>query len=253
MKIENKIIQGNCLEEMKDLEEDSVDLVLTDPPYNQTRNEWDVIFSLDDWFDQLWRVLKPSGLVVMTAQDPFGAKAIVNQEEYFKYDAVWNKVKPTGHLNSNKMPLRKHERILIFGKQKGSFNVIKKGNEVRTDKPGTVNNTTNYGKDESLEKREYIGRHPTTIMRFSSADQTNVNHPTEKPVELFRYLIKLYCNEGETVLDPFAGSGTTAVAAKQANRNWICIEKEQKYIETIQERVNSQPQNLKQFQSQKSL
>jgi len=254
--MKNRVIQGDCLEEMKELEEDSVDLVLTDPPYNQTRNEWDVSFSLDKWFDQLWRVLKPSGLVVMTAQDPFGAKAIISQEDYFKYDLVWDKVLSSGYLNSNKMPLRQHERILVFGKEKGTYNKILQGTEVRKKKSGGVDPSSNYGQDvEGFEKeeREYQGRCPTSIISKSNADKTENNHPTEKPVELFRHLIKLYSNEGETVLDPFAGSGTTAVSAKQANRNWVCIEKEEEYIETIRERVNSQPQNLKAFTTQNRL
>src|SRR6056297_1377262 len=132
--MKNKVIEGDCIEKMKEMDENSVDLVLTDPPYNQTRNEWDVSFSLEDWFSQLWRVLKPSGLVVMTAQDPFGAKAIINQEDYFKYDLVWDKVLASGHLNSNKMPMRQHERILVFGKEKGTYNKIMQGNEVRKKK-----------------------------------------------------------------------------------------------------------------------
>ena len=233
----NKIHQGDCLEIMKDIPDGSIDMILCDLPYGTTRNKWDTIIPLDELWGQYERVIKDNGAIVLTAQTPFDKVLGSSNIKSLKYEWIWEKNKATGHLNSKKMPLKEHENILVFYKKLPTYNpVMGKGKPYSNNhKPG--DSGTNYGKVGFSKRENVTTRYPRSILDFNV--EAKPAHPTQKPVELFEYLIKTYTNEGETVLDNCIGSGTTAVAALNTNRTFIGIEKEKEYVDIANERIKS--------------
>jgi len=210
---------------------------------------WDTVIPLKPMWKQIKRLIKSNGAIVMTASQPFTSKLVMSNLEMFKYEWIWDKVLTTGHLNSKIIPLKRHENILIFGIGKLNYNPemtiriktrINKSNgrEFHGDGMHT------YGKFKSINAT-YNKRFPTSILKVSNANKTDIQHPTQKPVALFQYLIKTYTNEGETVLDFACGSGTTAIACERLNRKWICIEKEEKYCEIVVKRVVRERQQMR--------
>lgn len=238
----NKVIHGDCLDVMQDIPSNSIDMILCDLPYGTTQNKWDVIIPLDKLWEQYERIIKDNGMICLTSAEPFTSTLITSNKKLFKYDLIWDKKLSSGFLNAKRMPLRRHEQILCFYKKLPPYNpemvtrgkVRKKGITTETGK-----HTSNYGKFDNsvVENNEY---YPTSIIEVSNANRKDKLHPTEKPLELFEYLIKTYTNEGDLVLDNTAGSGTTAVACIRFNRNYICIEKEEKYYHLIQKRVSEE-------------
>jgi len=232
----NKIYQGDCLELMKQIEDKSVDLILCDLPYGTTRNKWDSVIPLEELWEQYERIIKPNGAIVLTAVQIFASQLIMSRQNLFKYDLIWKKTIASGQLNVNKMPLRLHEHILVFYKKQPTYN-----QQMTKGTPYTINRKATY-KGEGYNKqtdsyKENTGfRHPTSVLEFSNP-RIKGGHPTQKPVALFEYLIKTYTNEGDLVLDNCAGSGTTGVACKNLNRNYILIEKEPEYIDIINKRL----------------
>ena len=238
----NSVNQGDCLKLMNGIPDKSVDMIHADLPYNTTQNKWDSLIDLDKLWLQYERIIKNDGAIVLTADSYFTTKLINSNKNLFKYKMVWNKKGTTGFLNANRMPLRQHEDIVIFYKNLGTYNPIM----VTRGKPrqkGSYNKKKGngdmcYGNFDNIEK--YNNKYyPTSILEFSNANQVDKKHPTEKPVALFEYLIKTYTNKGDLVLDNVAGSGTTGVACQNTNRDYILIEKEQKYIDVIKERLES--------------
>lgn len=217
-----EIWNGDCLELMKDIPDGSVDMILCDLPYGTTQNKWDNVIPFEPLWKQYWRVCKPNAAIVLTAAQPFTSILVISQVAAFKYDWVWQKGKPTGHLNAKKMPLREKEDVCVFYRSQCVYNPqgAKETNHVvkRT-------NRGNYG-ECSKETLQTVTGYPTNIITFRSETGS---HPTQKPVALFEYLIRTYTNPGETVLDNCSGSGTTAVAAHRTGRKSICIEKELSY------------------------
>jgi site-specific DNA-methyltransferase (adenine-specific) len=236
----NKIHCGDCLELMKDMPDKSVDMILSDLPYGTTACKWDVIIPFEQLWEQYKRVIKDNGAIVLTASQPFTSALVMSNVNNFKYALVWDKVKSSQPHLSKIQPMKRHEDILIFGKGK----VIYYPQKVLKDKPrkayGSKMTKDNDHKLGLKQLTPYLITHsfPTSIIPFSNADNTTRVHPTQKPVELFKYLIKTYTNEGDLVLDNCIGSGTTAVACKQINRNFIGIEKEQKYVDIANKRLN---------------
>lgn len=235
---------GDCLEVMKQIDDKSVDMVLCDLPYGTTRCKWDSVIDLKELWSQYKRIIKPNGVVVLTAQTPFDKVLGVSNLDMLKYEWIWEKTQATGHLNAKKMPMKSHENILIFYNNLPVYNPQKttghKPINSYTKYIETQNNTELYGK----MKREISGggetdRYPRSVITYSSDKQVSCLHPTQKPLALFEYLIKTYTNEGNLVLDNCAGSGTTAVACINTNRNYICIEKDDKYFEVAKERINN--------------
>jgi len=232
----NKIYQGDCLELMKQIEDKSIDLILCDLPYGTTRNKWDSVIPLEELWEQYERIIKPNGAIVLTAVQIFASQLIMSRQNLFKYDLIWKKTIASGQLNVNKMPLRLHEHILVFYKKQPTYN-----QQMTKGTPYTINRKATY-KGEGYNKqtdsyKENTGfRHPTSVLEFSNP-RIKGGHPTQKPVALFEYLIKTYTNEGDLVLDNCAGSGTTGVACKNLNRNYILIEKEPEYIDIINKRL----------------
>lgn len=236
----NKIIHGDCLEEMKNIKDKSIDMVLCDLPYGTTRNKWDSIIPLDELWEQYNRIIKDNGAIVLTAQTPFDKVLGCSNLKMLRYEWIWQKTQGTGHLNAKKMPMKNHENILVFYKKLPTYNPQKTVGTPYTQKSGKASG--NYGSQVQVITENSGERYPLTVQLFKSNKGL---HPTQKPVELFEYLIKTYTNEGDVVLDNCIGSGTTAVAAISTGRNFIGIEQEWEYCEVANQRIEEAKLNKK--------
>ena len=221
---------------MKNIPDKSVDLVLTDPPYGTTSCSWDSVIPLEPMWKELKRIIKPSGAIVLFGSEPFSSMLRVSNIGAFKYDWIWDKVKPSGHLNAKRMPMKQHEIISVFGYDSVVYLPVMTEQKERVSKNYTSNKSDLFG-DERQVSRVTNLKYPKSILVESNAMQKGKVHPTQKPVALMEYLIKTYSNEGMTVLDFCAGSGTTGVAAKNLNRNFIGIEMDEGYFKVAQERI----------------
>jgi len=236
----NQILNGDCLELMKDIPNGSIDMILCDLPYGTTQNKWDAVIPFDLLLLQYKRVLKPNGAIVLTASQPFTSFLIVNLIELYKYSWTWDKVnKFSGHLNAKKQPLRIVEDICVFYSSQPTYNPIMiKGEPYTAISKGAK--SSNFGSQidevKTVNEGLYYPKNLISIKGDKRGDEGRI-HPTQKPIELFEYLIKTYTNENDLVLDNCAGSGTTAIACINTNRNYICMEKEQKYYDIILNRV----------------
>jgi site-specific DNA-methyltransferase (adenine-specific) len=233
------LMQGDCLERMKEIPSGSVDMVLTDPPYGTTACKWDSIIPLEPMWEQLKRVIKPNGAIIMTASQTFTSVLINSNIKQFKYSWAWQKSNLTGHLNAKKQPLKCMEDICVFYKKQATYNpqmTIGKP----YDKGVCSNKTENYGKQTPVKTKNKSGaRYPKNIINIKNVHRAHSIHPTQKPVALMEYLIKTYTNETETVLDFTMGSGSTGVAAKNLNRKFIGIELDETYFNTAKERIEN--------------
>jgi len=238
--MENTTLLGDCLELMKDIPSGSIDMILCDLPYEETRNNWDFALPFNLLWAQYERIIRPDGVILLFGQGKFSARLMLSNEKIHRYNLIWQKTTPTGHLNAKKMPLRAHEDILVFYKSLPIYNPQKTSGHSRKVSTSlhkrNSKKTSNYG-DHDLTSYDSTDRYPTSVLKFPTDKQKSSLHPTQKPVSLFEYLIKTYTNEGETVLDNCAGSGTTAIACINTNRNYILIEKEEKYYNVINERI----------------
>lgn len=236
----NKINFGDCLELMNDIPDESVDMILCDLPYGVTKNKWDSVINLTRLWLQYERIIKPNGAIILTGQDKFSARLMLSNERLHRYNLIWEKTSPTGHLNAKRMPLRSHEDILVFYKSIPTYNPQKTtGHKRKVSTAAHKRNskkTTNYG-EHGLTTYDSTERFPKSVLKFATDKQKSAIHPTQKPVALFEYLIKTYTNEGETVLDNCSGSGTTAIACMTTNRNYICIENDKEHFENSNRRV----------------
>lgn len=233
----NKVTQGDCLEVMRDIPDNSVDMILCDLPYGTTRNNWDSIIPLEPLWAEYDRIIKPNGAVVLTAAQPFTTTLIASNIKGFRYSLVWDKKMSSGFLNAKKMPLRRHEDVCVFYKKPPTYNPQMEERGKPRKKGGYVGgNKGCYGdhKEQTSFNNTY---YPTSILEFSNANQGSKQHPTQKPTALFEYLIRTYTNEGEIILDNCLGSGTTAVAALNTNRQFIGIEREPDYVAIANQRI----------------
>jgi len=231
-----KLIHGDCLEEMKAIPYQSVDMILADPPYGTTACEWDSVIPLEPMWNQLIRIVKPTGAIVLTASQPFTTSLIHSNMNMFKYCWVWNKIKPSTGLHANQMPLKCTEDVIVFGKSIPYYaQMIKKELriEIKNDSNGEAFGNNRVNKIHNNCEKGY----PKNIIEISNADQSDRHHPTQKPVSLMEYLIKTYTNENETVLDFTMGSGTTGVACRNTNRKFIGIELDETYFNTARNRI----------------
>lgn len=232
------LMKGDCLERMKEIPSGSVDMVLADVPYGTTACAWDSIIPLEPMWEQLKRIIKPNGAIVMTASQPFTTTLISSNMKMFKYCWVWHKTRPSNFPLAKRQPMKYHEDIVVFGvKSPSYFPQMVKGDKVR--KKGK--NDGYRGFNSGLERHDYLDKeytdfYPSTIQTFTNHNGGLV-HPTQKPVALMEYLIKTYTNEGETVLDFTAGSFTTGVACVNLDRKFIGIEMDEKYFEIGSNRV----------------
>jgi DNA modification methylase len=235
------LLQGDCLELLKEVETNSIDLILADLPYGMTANKWDSVIPFKPLFEQYQRIIKDHGAVLLFGMGKFGASLIMNAPNKmpYRYEWIWQKTHPAGFLSSHRMPLRAHENIYVFYKHLPTYNP-----QMRTGfKPykamSLPSSGTNYELPSGTGKsRESKGdRFPVDVITFSNVNNHYV-HPTQKPVDLLEYLIKTYTNEGMTVLDNTMGSGSTGVAAKKLKRNFIGMELNKEYFEIAKQRIN---------------
>lgn len=222
----NNVIEGDCLNVMEDIPSKSIDMILCDLPYGTTQNNWDSELDLSELWKHYERIIKDNGAIVLTSHGLFTAKLILSNEKLFKYKIVWEKSKATNFLNAKKQPLRKHEDICVFYKKQPTYNP-----QMSIGKPydkGIRKNqlTGSYG-DFSPSKVKSDGkRYPTDVIYFKTAETEGpVYHPTQKPVELGKYLIRTFTNNGDLVLDNTCGSGSFLVSAILEDRKFIGIEK----------------------------
>tara|TARA_R110000782_G_scaffold132271_1_gene224215 strand:+ start:256 stop:990 length:735 start_codon:yes stop_codon:yes gene_type:complete len=234
-----QLIQGDCLTEMQKIQSCSVDAIITDPPYGTTACKWDSVIDFDLMWEQLNRIIKPNGAIVLFGSEPFSSALRMSNIKNYKYDWYWKKNKKTNFLNSRKMPMGQIETISVFFDKLGNtYNPIM---QKRTSQKA---GNKKYGKTEVYGKQdaEYKDNQSDFILP-SHLIEINTErglHPTQKPVALMEYLIKTYTNENETVLDFTMGSGSTGVAAKNLNRSFIGIEQDPNYFKIAEERINKQ-------------
>ena len=231
------LMKGDCLERMKEIPSGSVDMVLTDPPYGTTACKWDSIVPLEPMWEQLKRIIKQNGAIVMTASQPFTTTLIASNMKMFKYCWVWEKEQGVNFQHAKRQPLKVHEDVCIFCVKSPVYFpqdlvecTIKKSNKFKGGNLG-------HCSSEKKKRNEYIQEftnYPKSVKKFNR--QTGL-HPTQKPVALMEYLIKTYTNENETVLDFTFGSGTTGVACKNLNRKFIGIELDDHYFEIGKNRI----------------
>lgn len=241
----NQIYLGDCLELMKELPDKSIDMILCDLPYGTTACKWDTIIPFEPLWAQYKRVIKDNGAIVLTASQPFTSALVMSNIKDFRYCWVWDKKKGGNIMNLKSQPYKVHEDVCVFSIKPHLYYPIMTEQKERTGKTyskGEANGIENYG-----DIRTYNKKYPKSILEISNADQREKIHPTQKPVALFEYLIKTYTNEGELVLDNCAGSGTTAIACLNTNRNYILMEKEQKYYDIINERIKKHTEQQKIF------
>jgi site-specific DNA-methyltransferase (adenine-specific)/modification methylase len=222
----NQVHAGDCLEVMRRIPSGTIDMILCDLPYGTTQNKWDSVIPLNRLWCEYERILKRKGVVVLTAQGVFTAKVILSNEAIFKYKIVWEKSKPTNFLNAKKQPLRKHEDLCVFYREQPIYNPqMTKGSAYNK---GVRKNqlTGSYGDFKPVEVKSSGERYPLDLLYFKTAESEGpVYHPTQKPVELGRYLIRTFTNPGAVVLDNACGSGSFLVSAVLEGRQFIGIEK----------------------------
>ena len=236
----NSLILGDCLEVMPKIREKSIDMILCDLPYGRTHNKWDSIIPFEDLWSNYNRVIKDNGVIALFADGMFMAKLMLSNEKMWRYNLVWDKVLVSGFLNANRQPLRSHEEIVIFYKKQPTYNPQKiKGNPNHSKGTTTKNTNNNYGKYDLVDNRELLGdmKHPKSIWTFEKPHPSKMVHPTQKPLSCIENLIKTYTNEGDLVLDNCMGSGTTCIGALNLNRDFIGIEKDEKYFEIVKSRI----------------
>jgi len=238
------LMRGDCLERMKEIPDGSVDMVLCDPPYGTTACKWDTIIDLQLMWEQLKRIVKPNGAIVMTASQPFTSILGASNIKELKYDWVWQKTRATGHLNAKKMPMKNKEDILVFYKSLPTYNPqglvdvdVEVWNSVSHSQRGKTTDATSTvsGGIRHESYKQTKSGYPRQVLEFASEGATV--HPTQKPVALMEYLIKTYTNEGENILDFTMGSGTTGAACKNTNRKFIGIEMDEGYFTAAKNRI----------------
>lgn len=230
-----KLLNGDCLVEISQIKDGSVDMVLCDLPYGTTQNKWDSVIPLEQLWCEYRRVCKKNAAIVLTASQPFTSLLGASNLAGLRYSWVWEKSAATGHLNAKRMPMKLHEDVLVFSGAPHTYNpqglqplgkIVKRGN-----------NGGNFGKSGTENFQEWTN-YPRSILRFASESSTV--HPTQKPVALMEYLIRTYTNEGETVLDNTMGSGTTGVACANTGRRFIGIERDPEYFRIASERIHKE-------------
>ena len=237
-----KLYNGDCLEIMKSIKDKSIDAIITDPPYGTTACKWDSVIDFDLMWEQLNRIIKPNGAIVLFGSEPLSSYLRMSNIKNYKYDIIWNKNQSGNPLLSKKQIMKSHEVISLFYKKQCTYNP-------QMDKRGKPRHK---GTKQKLKEGSFLGAgeidtrsfnnlyYPKSILKISNAKKKGKKHPTEKPIELMEYLIKTYTNELETVLDFTMGSGTTGVACCNLNRDFIGIELDKDYFKIAQERIKNE-------------
>ena len=246
-----KLYKGECLEVMKSIPDASIDAIITDPPYGTTACKWDSVIDFKLMWEQLNRIIKPNGAIVLFGSQPFTSALIMSNPKGFKYEWIWQKTKGSNFQTLKHQPWKMHENILVFN-AKAVYNPQKYTvSEDKIDKRKNVNNPlTNkdgvYGKLNRTRKKDDGTRYPSSIQTIKNPNNNSL-HPTQKPIALMEYLIKTYTNENETVLDFTMGSGSTGVACVNAKRNFIGIEMDSNYFEIAEQRIEQHKAQIRMF------
>ena len=235
----HKLILGDCLNELPKIFDKNIDLVLTDPPYGTTACKWDFVIPFEPMWKELKRIVKDNSAIALFGSEPFSSNLRMSNIKNYKYDWLWDKVNPSGFQLAKYQPLRLIENIIIFGYNKINYYPIKTPRDkIKTSKHyGNSSESNPLSKIDDGFKRSYKEYFPKNVLKFSNANRTNRKHPTQKPIALLEYLIKTYTNENDTVLDFTMGSGSTGVACKNLNRNFIGIEKDENYYNIAKQRI----------------
>jgi len=240
------LIHGDCLEMMKTIPDASIDAIITDPPYGTTACKWDSVIPFEPMWKELNRIIKDNGAIIFTASQPFTSNLVMSNTKMFKHEWIWEKNRGSNFATLRYAPMKEHESVLVFCKTSPKyFPIMQQRKGAGLDRTKYKYNPTNTGKREALGNLEMTHanhngnnelRYPSTIQKFN----TEVGkHPTQKPVTLMEYLVKTYTQENDTVLDFTMGSGTTGVACKNLNRNFIGIELDKDYFEIATARINA--------------
>jgi len=233
-----KLLKGDSLEEMNLIKKDSIDMVLVDPPYGTTQCKWDSIIPLNPMWKLLDHIVKDNGAILIMTQTPFDKVVGCSNINDLRYEWVWEKTSATGHLNAKKMPMKAHENILVFYKKLPVYNPQKTTGHIRkTSKTGKTYSSDCYGDETAKPFYDSTERYPRSVQVFATDKQKSKLHPTQKPLELMRYLVKTYTQEGDTVLDFVMGSATTGVACIEEGRGFIGIEKDNIFFKIAKERI----------------
>ena len=241
---------GDCLEVMKTIESGSVDAIITDPPYGTTACKWDSVIDFELMWEQLNRIIKPNGAIVLFGSEPFSSALRMSNIKNYKYDWIWDKVTSANFIQFKNVPAKCYENVCVFYKIKPTYNPVMELKEKKNLRPISNKKTSNRKifKMASGEEKRGVNysdklKYPRAIQVFNrmakECNTLNRQHPTQKPIALMEYLIKTYTNESETVLDFTMGSGSTGVAAKNLNRNFIGIEQDEKYFKIAENRIQS--------------
>ena len=236
---EYSLLFGDCLERMKEIPDGSIDAIICDPPFGTTACAWDFVIPFDLMWEQLKRIIKPNGAIVLFGSQPFTSSLIMSNPKMFKYEQIWDKNKGTQPQLANIQPMKSHENILVFGK--GRINYYPQKTKGEPYKRDNKQNHMEHSLAKGLKPIKQVNtgfRFPKTVLMYPRdfSAQSRL-HPTQKPVALMEYLIKTYTNEGETVLDFCMGSGTSGIAAKNTGRKFIGIEKDAGYFEIAKQRL----------------
>lgn len=237
----NKIYNEDYLEGMKKIDDKSIDAIITDLPFGITsRNKWDSVIPFESLWEQYERIIKDNGAIILFGSGMFTADLMESNRKLWKYNLIWQKTQPTGFLNAKKMPLRSHEDICIFYKKPPTYNPQKTTGHPRkvskSEHKVGCKETTDYG-EHGLSTYDSTERYPKSVWTFPKDTQKAAIHPTQKPVSLIEELIKTYSNPGDLILDSCAGSCTTAIAAMNTGRNYICFENDKDIFKIGSKRV----------------
>lgn len=240
----NKIHHVDCLIGMKAIPDKSIDMILSDLPYGITKNSWDSVINLDQMWEQYERIIKDDGAIILTAQTPFSIVLGASNLKLLKYELIWEKTEATGFYHAKHAPLKAHENILVFYKNKPVYNPQMTKGEPYSYKKGKQVSATYGGASGTGLIRNDGKRYPRSVLKFKKDKQKSSLHPTQKPLALFEWLVKTYTNPGDLVLDNCIGSGTTAVACQNTDRNFIGMDSEKKYVDISIERLRNNANQL---------
>lgn len=234
-----KLINGECISEMKRIKDKSIDMILCDLPYGTTKCKWDIIIPFEPLWEEYNRIIKDNGAIVLFGCEPFSSFLRISNLKHYRYEIIWDKTRGSDPMNAKHRPMRSHENISIFYKKKGTYNP----QMIPLDKPDIRKNNKTTKSDlwnsngGIITNKVYTERYPLSIIRCSNSNQKNKIHPTQKPIYILEKLIKTYTNEGQTVLDNCMGSGSTGVACLNTNRNFIGIELDKNYFDIASKRI----------------
>lgn len=234
-----QLMRGDCLEQMKNIGTGTVDMILADLPYGTTMCKWDSIIPFEPMWAEIERITTDNAAILLFAAAPFDKVLACSNLKLFRHEWIWEKPAATGFFNAKKMPLKAHENVLVFYKSLPTYNPQKTTGHTRKISKAKVVQSEHYGKQVGVKHYDSTERYPRSVITFSSDKQFNNLHPTQKPVALCEYLISTYTNKGDMVLDFCMGSGTSGVAAKNLQRDFIGIEQDGTYFEIAEDRITN--------------